>query len=604
MEYGYEDHDAGWGHGYCTEDKLKRNAYGWYKSTSAEWLERAYEEARRQDAAYYQMLSPKSYETIAVCVKEAVERGNHVCFARYWMEHAYLSGERFASVLEEKLKTWKKQYGRQDGIYLFRAEQWNSLNADNTMESLRTLSYGAAMLSNWKNGREQPQREAVIQLGIYFQMDAEEVNDLLYLAGRDRLYPLHLADIPAIYYLNRYAREESPHSIEECYTRLLEVRGEIQKLMQEKAKTDDRLAVLEKPMRKSPDGKLEQLAYRQKVGTGLEEELEAFGKAHSGDGYRGSVTWYYVGKYGYPSTEGDFRTFLEAAKQELGMRRHRYQYLTNRFVETNWKYQKYGRTLGWNLTKNGVAEAYRIISEDGLYPGYRGLEMGKEENWSANKGQIALRAIWKQSNYLEPELMPFQDLCEEVGHGTRYKVDQLQHGREMQKRYVPQLSSKAETMKYCVATGREDDLPEYLIHAGYWEWDLYEEASACYDQNRAWEMEGQLDKTDSLMLYALLYRDALIEEWVEHWPEKTHISKSRLQQELKVQFPLIHLLMTINRDLQYAAKEICLKTEKQQERERQLKALCSAMVYPITDSLYRWFWGYESILGKRENEDE
>ena len=233
-------------------------------------------------------------------------------------------------------------------------------------------------------------------------MDAEAVNGLLHLAGRDRLYPPHLADIPAIYYLNRYAREDSPASIEGYYARLLEVRGEIQKLMQEKAKTDDRLAVLEKPMRKSPDGKLEQLAYRQKVGTGLEEELEAFGKAHAGDGYRGSVTWYYVGKYGYPSTEGDFRTFLEAAKQELGMRRYRYQYLTNRFVETNWKYQKYGRTLGWNLTKNGVAEAYRIISEDGLYPGYRGLEMGKEENWSANKGQIALRAIWKQSNYLEP----------------------------------------------------------------------------------------------------------------------------------------------------------------------------------------------------------
>ena len=604
MGYRYENRDAAWGNGYCTEEKLVRNAFRQYKSTSTERIEQAYEEARQRDAAYYQMLRPDEYETLSVCVRQALERDNHVCFARYWMEHAYLPGERFASVLEQELKKWKRQYGRQDGIYLFRAEQWNSLNVDNTMENLGALSYGAAMLSNWKKGRELPPREAVIQLGIYFQMDAEEVNRLLLLAGRDGLYLLHLADAPAIYYLNRYAQEEAPDSIEGFYDRLLAVRGEIQKLMQTKAETDDRLTVLEKSMRKSPDGKLERLAYRQKVGAGLEEELEAFGKAHSQDGYRGSVTWYYVGKYGYPCTEVDFHTFLAEAEQELGMRRYRYQYLTSRFSETNWKYQKYRWSRNWNLTKGGVAEAYRIISEEGLYAGYREQESGKEENWSENKGRIALRALWKQSNCIEPETISFQDMCEEVGHGTRYKVDQLQNGREMQKKYVPQMGSKVQVMKYCVATGREDDLPEYLIHAGYWGRDLYEEASTCYWQNTPWEMEGQLDKTDSLMVYALLYRDALLEEWVNHWPEEEQISRSRLYQELKEQFPLMCLLMVINRDLQYAAKEICLKTERQGEREEQLKALCSAMVYPVTYSLYRWFSGYESLLGKRENEDE
>lgn len=89
--------------------------------------------------------------------------------------------------------------------------------------------------------------------------------------------------------------------------------------------------------------------------------------------------------------------------------------------------------------------------------------------------------------------------------------------------------------KLCIVTGREDEIGEFLKETMYQEYNLNASLTADNRSERFWE------KVESLIAYALIYRDMYIERFYEKEIEKKSILRER--------FPFIDLIKEISAEL-------------------------------------------------------
>ena len=173
-----------------------------------------------------------------------------------------------------------------------------------------------------------------------------------------------------------------------------------------------------------------------------------------------------------------------------------------------------------------------------------------------NKLMQIVNAIWETKDAIN-ELSYKQ--AKKSGKGN-YKVKSLIEGRNLVERqdcqadledvkqvYSMDLTDKISLMKYAIATGQEDEIGIYLKYAGFWE------KNVCAMQ----DVENRIlnDRIDMLLLYALKYREALLEKWAEG----QNITEFKIH--ARKEFPFIKLLMIINRDIQFV-NENCLPKDK------------------------------------------
>ena len=131
-------------------------------------------------------------------------------------------------------------------------------------------------------------------------------------------------------------------------------------------------------------------------------------------------------------------------------------------------------------------------------------------------------------------------------------------GKELEKNppgYLFDMGSRQRLMKYAVATGNENELGRYLVLAGYWDRDWTGDGMEEKDgeETLGWK---KLDRSDYLILYALAYRDALI----ENWSRQTTRNQAIFRDNARARFPMISLLLTIE-------EWILMKAEQLAERE-------------------------------------
>lgn len=126
--------------------------------------------------------------------------------------------------------------------------------------------------------------------------------------------------------------------------------------------------------------------------------------------------------------------------------------------------------------------------------------------------------------------------------------------------YVMDTTEKTDLIKYAVATGRENEIDKYLKYAGFWNEDL--------SSVRNIEDNELVDHTDFLFIYAMKYRDALLEKWADN----LKVNREAYMRNAKSEFPFIKLLMTINRDIQFVNEKIL--SSKMDDLEDKL-------VYPV-----------------------
>lgn len=128
------------------------------------------------------------------------------------------------------------------------------------------------------------------------------------------------------------------------------------------------------------------------------------------------------------------------------------------------------------------------------------------------------------------------------------------------------MDNKKSIMEYAIATGHEEELGYYLTLAGYWKKDWYRDLSSKglgktpqneIDQKMSFEGPGGFgldneffpDQLDAQFLYAMGYRDALIDEYCDSCKD---IEKTDLRNQLCRQFPMRELLTIVSRDISYA----------------------------------------------------
>ena len=147
-------------------------------------------------------------------------------------------------------------------------------------------------------------------------------------------------------------------------------------------------------------------------------------------------------------------------------------------------------------------------------------------------------------------------------------------------------------MKFAIATGNEDQAGKYLQLSGVWECDWYE-----FIKNEK-EIPIQLDRSDYLLLYALLFRDKLIERWND---SDDPVNASAIRDA----FPMIKLLLTISRDITLASMKLYDESGKMRDYdnysfpglyEEKLVKLQGEMIYPIA-----WYFIQQNVRNKSLN---
>ncbi len=190
-------------------------------------------------------------------------------------------------------------------------------------------------------------------------------------------------------------------------------------------------------------------------------------------------------------------------------------------IKQNKKYtkEKLNRTLPQLLNK--IWEISDAINEKGY--------MGEYRTSDKRSGEYKVKNLIEGRNFLNRK---------------DFEADFKSENKKNMKAFEQDLTEKIYVMKLAIAAGREDEIGTYLQLAGYWDKDFTMIKDA--------ELKELVDRTDCLILYALKYRDALLEKWAY----ELNMDKLEYKNEARKEFPFLKLLMTINRDIQFVHKKI------------------------------------------------
>ena len=236
-----------------------------------------------------------------------------------------------------------------------------------------------------------------------------------------------------------------------------------------------------------------------------------------------------------------------------------------------------------SLLKKSLATSLYAFNE---YPMYWTLENISSDH---NRFIELIKYIGEIENALE--------IDEQKKHLTRPKSDMrgsyaiinLFEGATDKTNYrLMNLGSKAMIIKFLIATGREEEIVSMLGVAGYWD-----VKNACDYTSEDFFREGYVeDHHDVLIRYALAYKEALIDYWIEeeiYYDDNT--DHTMLKQKLNKAFPFLRLVMSINRDIQMLLRRYYgeMVSENELISLEDINKIESNMIYPVLYSGQEWF---------------
>lgn len=214
------------------------------------------------------------------------------------------------------------------------------------------------------------------------------------------------------------------------------------------------------------------------------------------------------------------------------------------------------------------------------------------------RNEDLLYQVWKLKNLFGEEkslshgrLPEFSTLSHILYGRRQIQEDWEKAGKKQSKEkyYEYESGDKVSAVQMALATGSEEFLGKYLCLAGFWNQDLYRDYvpkdGECYE------------RLDAFVIYLLMYRDALIQVWTDDFFNRERafrkdifMDQSRLMEEIRKQFPLIRLAMTINQDIQFVLRELIVP--KGNEKRDYFYRYLASMVYPVRASSKRWYEEY------------
>lgn len=585
----------------------------------------------------YDAIEESHWQTIDSCVQYALNTGNHMAFVHYITEKARFQKELFCERVNQYYKALQKKC-KQKGykcvawtdMCILLGDVWRCPDFEYPSERA-----AVGTLSVWKNKkylRKLPGKDEIVQICFYLQLGSKETNELLYLAGHDTLYSVDMVDVIEWYYLDYFIKKQmyEPEDGIELQAKMCGLLGKVKNainksLKEGKSGERENIIFLDKENKRT----VKVFASKKPIGQEIEKDIQKYrilleqaGYEHKESQLRDEDYLTVILGRELESCEKDetqFQEFSQSARPFTFIKkRYGFTFMTKRFAEN---YEMYKKNLYYTTTPLDIsADAeqlirlnHRVFINTFCEDFYKKVSetQGKQRS-DVQKNPInqmtytALNEIWNIQNILYAEDEENNPLySEERACGARSPVASLIKGRNLlQDRgayysfkdtdknqtitsayiYENDKKKKSNAIKFCLCTGAEDYLADYLIKAGVWMENLLEA-----------EEEGTLEKTDSLIIYAIKYRDALLNKWMEKWKDKNPIkSASGMEKLLKDNFPLIRLLMTINREIQLVLKDVLV------EDEEVIKYYLNAvLIFPVKSCKKPWFEGTQEYIDKR-----
>ena len=469
-----------------------------------------------------------NYDSIEKCVEYAIKNGDHAAFVCYIINNTMARKKLF----KKKLKQFLINNQEYKNFYIMKREDWIDYNKD--PESIKPISYSG--LYKWKNDETIPPREAILQLGLSLGLKADQMNELLICTGNPELYLLDPYDLTVFYYCNHPFVENVSFS-----EKMRIIKKSINHIVQ---KVSD--GYYDNNIIKQAST----ILYRNGLPWTINDEIEEAIQTYIEDEKKDSVglthllTDFYTDK---ANTSVDKCTNLDefvddyykyGKKSVLTLKKYGYYRKVGQYF---WDFPKYRKNLfgyGWNI-KNALRNDYHAIDDH-----IKDIGFYKHLSHSDNKEFYfdALQIIW---NRRCPD-----NVGDNYDHGgKRLQIRHIVEGRRTNKPFLSvkgkdgygfynENFDKSNYIKYCLATGHEEEIESFMELAGVWESNHLSKMK---------HRQKEIEASDALLIYAFGLRDAIIRVLESSKDPSKHCAKKDI-----VAFPFYEMLICIERDVLFS----------------------------------------------------
>ena len=599
--------------------KSSNQHFDWNKIYTVD--EKNYAEQLSANREYYLQIDESDYRTVHNCVDHAIREGNHAAFAHFFLKRERSRTKVFGNLLSSLLDERKKVTGYNEKecwilAPVIQQNYWRALDFEYTQDNIfrkipgkeeKTIAYQidtegvkeTQQRRNWRTGNAIPTRDVIVQIAICLGISLEDTNRLLRAACLPALYVLDAVDVCSMFMIRENENNYSIAPFEKLAITKEQINGVLRECV------DKNLATI-----RFSDVNL--LGGKAPLGIEIDKEIaEIREMIEGGDprqtGFKASTTFYLTKLFEdrFNNTR-ELKSFLGAEQTVSDHSQSTYRvflqkyygflHKTKLFIEKTENYEKNLTYSGWTLTANG-SDSIRFIDGGNHVNSHR---------MSMSEGLKQIDKIWHIADLVGERGKEFREGDDWIGvkqfPGAFTIPRQMIEGRKISstaktkkgKSFVYEMNfgDKVHLMKFAIATGNEDEAGTYLKLAGVWERDWYE-----YFKNKK-EVRVPLDRSDYSLIYALLYRDKLIEKWSDK-KDQTYASK------IRAAFPMIKLLLTINRDITLTGMKIADDKNGKMDYdnigtpyyyEERLIKLQREMVFPIA-----WFYVKKNVRNKSLN---
>lgn len=546
-------------------------------------LDSRYENLLKQNMDSYEKILENVWGDLDACVNHAIKNGNHAAFVKYYINKAYDQYGLFEKVMLDSF--FKRNVNVKEYVkwVIMKNEYWKAPNIDFKVDNYVICS--KSTLYSWLNGNNGrlPRKYEVVQICFYLNMSYKEANRLLGASGNEMLYILDDVDAICMFYLDYFYKKENRN------IPVLKKLEKVKNMINSEARINDadlyavkKVGAALKAQINEPKEKLSRYPFGwnfdERISL-LKEELRAIDgillpKQEDSPFY---LTICYQKKFEECEQEEDFECFIR--NYDFGILHYGYTAQTGKFINSR-RYKKNLYVPSIELKadiRSGELDNFLEQKDIQFYNDYFEREYWKDSISEENKKNTItiLNKIW-MIRWLKSDC----DKVEFEGSGNLTKVEDMVNGRNVFKvdksRYRVDLSdtfnaykfsvnNKENLIKFCIACGREDDLGMYLRLANYWDRDYFINDISL----------EPIEKRDAFIIYAIKYRDALINAWSQiikrESPERNLIE---FKKKVKDNFPFLQLALTINRDIEFVAAQAI-------HRSDDFKRLMRSLIYPV-----------------------
>lgn len=556
----------------------------------------------KMNLKFYYNVAEKDYATLYKCADFWMKHKSHAAFVRFFIEKGRFPNEMFCDHLGKYIEEFKTKYDIKKipwtRLQIMRSQYWRSPGVSSDKISDKQYCYKSDYISRLCNPKELddikidtmeykkklskgsskesfsvPEREAIIQIGIYFNLSSKEVNELFVVAGLPCFYRVDVSDIISMYYLDMYKQEGTVRGKgwrEQGEGRIREVKEEINKCLNEMLQGDaSKMRTITHKSKKT--GSYPEIIYEHSLCDTINDEIRKVMEVGGSekelhlDGNTCYITRQmkslYQERIEY-GIDGLRDILLQKDKDSKYVLAMNYRYGYTRKIRnalqaglTKGSFQKSYENIDWDFDTE-IPWSYEFLDRIDKSVSDQ-AEASKEELSRLNvpRGFIQQRLvkIWNCANFIEGGPGVDIDTSDPSYCLRNYIYGRKKKGQRTETEAKinmnePQTMSKTMLTKFLIATGCEDKRRAYFDSVGYGIERQWYEGDHNDEKEKTEHNSYPLDRGDMLFEYVNILKDKLIERYVKNNKDQ---DPNIYRKNLNKSFPFAKTMNYVTRDIQY-----------------------------------------------------